>query len=116
MGAIVAAGVAVALDRRGTRRALPRSFVDSNPLSDYTLPFDLAVRRPARTRLLRTAFGEKDIEDLILPFFCVTANLTTSNADVHTVGRLWRWLRASVSIPACCRRSTTRRRSMSTAA
>ena len=45
------------------------------------------------------AFGEKDIEDLILPFYCVTANLTTSNADVHTVGKLWRWLRASVSLP-----------------
>jgi NTE family protein len=51
------------------------------------------------TRLLRLAFGEKEIEDLVLPFFCVTANLTTSNADVHTVGRLWRWLRASVAIP-----------------
>src|SRR5260370_23426198 len=45
------------------------------------------------------AFGEKEIEDLILPFYCVTANLTTSNADVHTVGKLWRWLRASVAIP-----------------
>jgi len=45
------------------------------------------------------AFGDKDIEDLILPYFCVTANLTTSSADVHTVGKLWRWLRASVSLP-----------------
>ena len=76
-----------------------RSFVDANPLSDYTIPAIslFAGRRVAA--LLRAAFDEMDIEDLALPFFCVTANLTTSKADIHTVGRLWRWLRASVSIP-----------------
>ena len=49
--------------------------------------------------LLRSAFDDMDIEDLVLPFYCVTANLTTANADTHTTGRLWRWLRASVSLP-----------------
>jgi NTE family protein len=51
------------------------------------------------TRLLRTAFGDIDIEDLPKPFFCVSANLTRQNADVHRHGKLWHWLRASVSIP-----------------
>jgi NTE family protein len=99
MGAIVAAGVASRWEHEELVERFRRSFVVVNPLSDYTLPLISLFTGRKVTRLLRTAFGEKEIQDLVLPFFCVTANLTTSNADVHTVGRLWRWLRASVAIP-----------------
>ena len=99
MGAIVAASVASRWPDDEIAKHFRAAFVDSNPLSDYTLPLISLYAGRRVTRLLRTSFGEKEIEDLILPFFCVTANLTTSNADVHTVGRLWRWLRASVAIP-----------------
>lgn len=99
MGAIVAAGVAARWTDEELTARFRRSFVDTNPLSDYTIPA-ISMFAGRRVRgLLRAAFGERDIEDLVLPFFCVTANLTTSSADVHTVGRLWRWLSASVSIP-----------------
>lgn len=99
MGAIVAAGVASRWSDQELDERFRKAFVETNPLSDYTLPLISLFAGRRVTRLLRAAFGEKDIEDLILPFYCVTANLTTSNADIHTVGRLWRWLRASVSIP-----------------
>jgi NTE family protein len=99
MGAIVAAGVASRWNDQELHERFRKAFVEANPLSDYTLPLISLFSGRRVTRLLRAAFGEKDIEDLILPFYCVTANLTTSNADIHTVGRLWRWLRASVSIP-----------------
>jgi NTE family protein len=99
MGAIVAAGVASRWSDDELAERFRRAFVNTNPLSDYTLPLISLFAGHRVTRLLRMAFGEKEIEDLILPFYCVTANLTTSNADVHTVGKLWRWLRASVAIP-----------------
>jgi NTE family protein len=99
MGAIVAAGVASRWSDDELATRFRTSFVDTNPLSDYTLPLISLFAGRRVTRLLRLAFGEKDIQDLILPFYCVTANLTTSNADLHTVGKLWRWLRASVAIP-----------------
>ncbi|MBS0224344.1 MAG: patatin-like phospholipase family protein [Proteobacteria bacterium] len=99
MGAIVAAGVAARWSDEELVERFHRAFVETNPLRDYTLPFISLFRGRQVTRLLRTAFGEKDIEDLIMPFFCVTANLTTSSADMHQTGRLWRWLRASVAIP-----------------
>jgi NTE family protein len=99
MGAIVAAGVASRWDDDELHERFRRAFVQANPLSDYTMPLISLFRGRQVTRLLRTAFEEKDIEDLIMPFFCVTANLTTSTADIHSVGRLWRWLRASVAIP-----------------
>ncbi|MDP1961093.1 MAG: cyclic nucleotide-binding and patatin-like phospholipase domain-containing protein [Reyranella sp.] len=99
MGAIVAAGVAARWTDEELTARFRRSFVDANPLSDYTIPA-ISMFAGRRVRgLLRAAFGERDIEDLVLPFFCVTANLTTSSADIHTVGRLWRWLSDSVSIP-----------------
>jgi NTE family protein len=99
MGAIVAAGIASRWADDELAERFRRAFVNTNPLSDYTLPLISLFSGRRVTRLLRMAFGEKEIEDLILPFYCVTANLTTSNADVHTVGKLWRWLRASVAIP-----------------
>lgn len=99
MGAIVAAAVAARWTDQELRERFRASFVERNPLSDYTLPFVSFYGGRNVVGLLRSAFGEKDIEDLILPFYCVTANLTTSTADVHMVGRLWRWLRASVSLP-----------------
>ena len=99
MGAIVAAGVASRWNDEELDVRFRRAFVDNNPLSDYTVPLISLFAGRRVTRLLRMAFGEKDIEDLILPYYCMTANLTTSKADIHTVGRLWRWLRASVSIP-----------------
>src|SRR5262249_12118498 len=74
-------------------------FVDVNPLSDYTVPLISLFGGKHVDRLLRLAFGDSEIEDLILPFYCVTANLTTSSADLHRVGSLRRWLRASVSLP-----------------
>ena len=99
MGAIVAAGVGSRWSDDELVERFRRAFVNNNPLSDYTLPLISLFTGRRVTRLLRMAFGEKEIEDLILPFYCVTANLTTSNAEVHTVGKLWRWLRASVAIP-----------------
>jgi len=99
MGAIVAAAVASRWTDEELVERFRRSFVDNNPLSDYTLPFVSLFGGHQVGRLLRLAFGDKDIEDLVLPFFCMTANLTTSSADMHQVGKLWRWLRASVSLP-----------------
>jgi NTE family protein len=99
MGAIVAAAVASRWTDEELVGRFRRSFVDNNPLSDYTLPFVSLFGGRQVGRLLRLAFGDKDIEDLVLPFFCMTANLTTSSADMHQVGKLWRWLRASISLP-----------------
>jgi NTE family protein len=99
MGAIVAAAIAARWSDEELRSRFRRSFVTVNPLSDYTLPFVSLFGGRRVTSLLRSAFGDLDIEDLVLPYYCVTANLTTANADTHTTGRLWRWLRASVSLP-----------------
>ncbi len=99
IGAIMAAGVAAGWDAAEMRERFKRTFVDTNPLNDYTLPLVSLVSGRKVGRLLRQEFGEVDIEDLPLPYFCVSSNLTTGRSAIHRSGELWRWLRASVAIP-----------------
>jgi NTE family protein len=99
MGGILAAGVAAGWSDTELVERFRRSFVDTNPLSDFTLPLVSLVSGRKVGLLLRRELGDIDIEDLPLPFFCVSSNLTTGRIAVHQEGLLWRWLRASVAIP-----------------
>ena len=99
MGGIMAAGVAAGWSVEEMIVRLRRSFVETNPLRDYTLPVVSLVSGRKVSTLLRREFGDVSIEDLALPFFCVSSNLTTGYMAVHRSGLLWRWLRASVAIP-----------------
>lgn len=99
IGAIMGAAVAAewTVDEMQTR--FRRTFVRSNPLGDYTLPvIALATGRRVSQRL-RDEFGDVDIADLPLPYYCVSANLTTGHHSVHRCGPLWKWTRASAAIP-----------------
>lgn len=48
----------------------------------------------------RRLIGETQIEDLWLPFFCVSANLTRASIQVHQRGSLLKSLLASMRVPA----------------
>jgi NTE family protein len=99
IGAIIGAGWAAGWSYEDMIERFRRSFVQSNPLGDYTLPLiSLAAGRRVGRRL-RAEFRDTQIEDLQLPYFCVSADLTTGQAAVHRRGSLWLWLRASAAIP-----------------
>lgn len=51
------------------------------------------------TTAQQTVFGDKRIEDLWLPYFCVSCNLSKNREEVHRSGVLWEKIRASTSIP-----------------
>ena len=68
-------------------------------LSDYTLPFVSLARGRRFDRYLQTLFGDTNIEDLWIPYFCVSSNLTRADTVVHRNGPLWRAARASGSLP-----------------
>lgn len=99
MGGILAAGVAADWEDDELVERFRRCFVDTNPLADFTLPLVSLVSGRKVGRLLRREFGDIDIDDLPLGFFCVSSNLTAGRVAVHEQGPLWRWLRASVAIP-----------------
>jgi len=99
IGSIIAAGVAVGWSDDEMRLRYRRSFVDTNPVNDYTFPFVALTRGRKVSRLLQREYGDMMIEDLRQPFFCVSANLSTGRALEHRDGRLVDALRASVAIP-----------------
>lgn len=99
IGGIIAGGVAAGWSPDELAHNIKRTFVDTNPLNDYTFPLVALVAGRKVSRLLRQEFGELQIEDLALPYFCVSTNLTTGHAAVHRTGALWQWLRATVAIP-----------------
>ncbi|MEX2130259.1 MAG: patatin-like phospholipase family protein [Pseudohongiellaceae bacterium] len=99
IGAIIAGGIAAGWDYQAMVFHMKRSFVTTNPLDDYTFPLVSLVAGRKVSRLLRQEFSDVQIEDLYLPYFCVSANLTSGQCEVHRRGELWRGLRASVAIP-----------------
>ena len=108
IGAIIAAGVAMGWSDEEMRLRYRRGFVDTNPVNDYTFPFVALTRGRKVSRLLDREYGDVLIEDLRLPYFCVSANLTTGRALEHRSGsaRLTRCAPRS-PFPASCRRCFT---------
>jgi predicted acylesterase/phospholipase RssA len=47
----------------------------------------------------KSIFQDKKIEDLWLPFFCISTNLTTASAMIHRKGSLFDAVRATSSVP-----------------
>ena len=99
-GAIVAAGIALDWDDAAMERQHRLGFIKHNPTGDYALIPHLSLVKGRRLEAtLRRAFGEQDIEDAWRSFFCVSTNLTRGQMAVHRRGKLWKALRASVSVP-----------------
>jgi NTE family protein len=99
IGAIMGAGVALEWSLEEMRERFARTFVASNPLGDYTLPLVSLVAGRRVGQRLKNEFGEVLIDDLAVPYFCVSANLSSGQANAHRSGLLWQALRASISIP-----------------
>jgi NTE family protein len=99
MGAIIAAAYAGGWPKEMARERMRAAFVLGRPLSDPVFPVVALFRGRKVARLLEQAFGERAIEDLRHPFFCVSSCLTRAAPAVHRRGLLRRWLQASVAIP-----------------
>lgn len=97
MGAIIAAGYAFYKDLNEMVPVLMAEM--QTALKDYTLPLVSLVRGRRFDHCLKTLFSDANIEDLWMPFFCVSSNLTRADTVVHRTGSLWRAVRASGSLP-----------------
>jgi len=99
MGAVIAGGLAMGWTIDEMANNVHAAFVTSNPLSDLTLPLVSLVKGAKVERLMKDYFGDTDITDLWLPFYCVSSNLSNGNLHVHREGRLRNALRASIALP-----------------
>jgi predicted acylesterase/phospholipase RssA/CRP-like cAMP-binding protein len=66
---------------------------------DVTFPLVSLLTSRVTVRMLRGMFGERDIDDLWLSYFCVSANLSRAQAVIHDTGSLWFWVKASCAVP-----------------
>lgn len=98
-GAIAATGPARGFDIESMIDEIRHVFTQERPLDDYTLPMVSLVHGERLDALLRK-YLDLDIEDLWLPYFAVSSNLTKNRVEVHDHGSLWRAVRASISLPA----------------
>lgn len=98
-GALAATGVARGQSDAESLAEHHLALTCEDPLGDYTLPVTSLVRGEHLERMLQRHLP-MDIEDLWLPFFAVSSDLTASRLHVHDCGPLWRAIRASVSLPA----------------
>ncbi len=99
MGAVIALAVAMGWSQVETEGRIRAAFSESSPISDIAFPFLSLSRGGIVRRRLREHFGEVEIADLALPFFCLASNLTTGEPVVSDAGLARTAVLASLSIP-----------------
>ena len=99
MGAMIAALRANGLSAVEIVREMRASFVEHNFLNDYTLPRVALIRGQRFLRRMHEVFGDQRIEDLPVPYFCVSTNLTKGTCEVHRSGSLATWVSTSMAVP-----------------
>src|SRR5205085_9085435 len=78
---------------------LREAFVNTSPLDDIALPLLAMTHGVKVEQRLAKHFGETQIADLWLPFFCLSSNLTTGAYQLHKRGSLRQALRATIALP-----------------
>ena len=79
--------------------ALAARLANPDNMIDRTLPYTAVMASKKVTHVIRTVMGERQIEDLWRPFFCVSTNLSTATPVIHDRGSLWRAVRSSIALP-----------------
>ncbi|XP_059721044.1 patatin-like phospholipase domain-containing protein 7 isoform X2 [Haemorhous mexicanus] len=65
---------------------------------DLTYPITSMFSGAAFNNSINNIFKDKQIEDLWIPYFTITTDITASAMRVHRDGSLWRYVRASMSL------------------
>ncbi|MEO1192428.1 MAG: patatin-like phospholipase family protein [Pseudomonadota bacterium] len=74
----------------------------NKPHKAFTLPISSLLTAGRSKRLIQNVFGERDIEDLWMNFFCISSDLTQLQSRCHETGKIWWSLLASGAIPGIC--------------
>jgi len=98
IGSIMAGGVATGWTAELAITNARKSFKDGKPFSDFTIPVISMLRGNRMKRLLKTHL-DYQIEDLYLPYYCVSANLGRGIKNIHEQGSLVDAIRASAAMP-----------------
>ena len=99
IGSVLAACMACGWGWERVYQENKREFL-SNPTSDFNfIPLVSLLAGRKLDRILAASFARRQIEEMWLPFFCVSSNYTQACEQVHRKGELKRALLASMAIP-----------------
>lgn len=65
---------------------------------DLTYPYTSLMSGWGFNQIIEEVFPESQIEDLWLPFFTITTDISVSAPRVHETGSVWRYVRSSMSL------------------
>ena len=99
MGASMAAQYAMGWTPRKMLEMNREVWLKIRPQSEYTVPMISVLGSKGTEKCTRMMYGETQIEDLWLRFYCVSSDLSTASTVVHTSGSLQRAVTASASVP-----------------
>jgi lysophospholipid hydrolase len=98
MGALVGALLAMGWDSERIVREVSAGC--ANPyFGDLTFPFIAFKSGKKLSKLVRSLFGDIQIEDLWIPYFCISANLNQSELKIHDRGPLARAVLSTTRAP-----------------
>jgi len=99
MGASLAAQQAMGWTPEKIEEINRKVWVEIEPQKEFTLPILSILGNRGSTRCGVMMYGDAQIEDLWIPFFCVSSNLSTASMRVHRAGSLLWAVTASASLP-----------------
>ena len=99
-GAAMTAAFAMGTDPDTIERRTREMFVERKALRRWTWPRYSLLDHTELDRSLAVHFQGVDIEDLWIPYFAISTNLSRNAVHCHRRGSLWQAIRASCSIPA----------------
>ncbi len=98
IGSIIGGLFALGMDYQSLRREVIQL---TNPkIFDYTVPMTSFLAGKKFNQALVRLFGHMNIEDTWREYFCTSSNLTQATGMIHQRGPLWKYVRASSSIPS----------------
>jgi NTE family protein/lysophospholipid hydrolase len=99
MGGIIAAQYARGYTWQEMLDLNRRGWVEMKPHKVYTLPLISLLSARKAHKMLDMMYGDDEIEDLWLSYFCVSANMTRTELCVHRQGSVHEAVGASMAIP-----------------
>jgi len=99
MGAVIASQYAMGMGYSELVENNRWLWVQSKPMRDFTLPIISFLKGRRLGQIVKMIYKDMRIEDLWLPFFCVSTNLTSAESIIHRDGSLFNAIRATASVP-----------------
>jgi len=99
IGAFIGSLYACDLDEAEIIARVRRVLVDPPRGIHYGVPYTSLMRVEGATRKVREMYDDLALEDLWMPFFCISTSLTKVDMKVHRRGPAWKAMRATTAVP-----------------